>query len=122
MIFADLVLPGIDGFGLCKRLRSQKAFDRSVIFAYSGLSDTPSVAKAADAGFDYFAVKPLAPDFFWSCVFAPRQDRLILLSETLIARSQDLIEQGTDLFKRSRIARERSKALIVKLSQRYQRE
>src|SRR5437868_2276844 len=43
VIFSDLVLPGVDGFDLCKRLRSQSAFDNSVMFALSGLSDMPSV-------------------------------------------------------------------------------
>jgi CheY-like chemotaxis protein len=112
VIFADLVLPELDGFELCRRLRSQHRFDRSVLLAVSGLGDTESIEQAVNAGFDYYALKPVDADVYLNCVHAPRQEMLILLSASLVEYSEQLRERSAALSERSRRAREQSEAII----------
>jgi DNA-binding response OmpR family regulator len=55
----DLVMPRMDGFELCRELRSDPESAYVPIFVATGLDDVPSIARAYDAGATDFVPKPL---------------------------------------------------------------
>src|SRR4029079_18006852 len=95
-------------------LRKQARFDRTVMFALSGLTTADSIEQTVDSGFDYFAVKPLDPTMLLEAVHAPRQDSLILLSEQLIMSSELIKQQASQLVARAHRIRERSEQIMQK--------
>lgn len=57
VILAEIVLPGMDGYQLARRLRENGI--GALLVALSGLGDTLSRRKAAEAGFTIHVVKPI---------------------------------------------------------------
>jgi PAS domain S-box-containing protein len=58
VVLSDLGLPGVDGYELARRLRSEPAFGRVVLVALSGYGRAEDQRRALDAGFDHHLVKP----------------------------------------------------------------
>jgi CheY-like chemotaxis protein len=59
MIIADVLMPGMDGFELCRRLRQRPETATIPILMATGLDDYQSIAAAFDAGATDFIAKPL---------------------------------------------------------------
>ena len=59
MIICDVVMPGMDGFELCRRLRQRPETASIPILMATGLDDYQSIAAAFDAGATDFIAKPL---------------------------------------------------------------
>jgi signal transduction histidine kinase len=59
LLIVDVVMPQMDGFELCRELRSRPATKDVPILIATGLDDTDSIAKAYDAGATDFISKPL---------------------------------------------------------------
>ncbi|HVH82405.1 MAG TPA: response regulator, partial [Stellaceae bacterium] len=59
LIVADVVMPGMDGFELCRELRRRPESAYVPILMATGLDDVPSITKAYDAGATDFVSKPL---------------------------------------------------------------
>jgi CheY-like chemotaxis protein len=60
IVLLDLVMPKMDGFETCRRMRERQWGARACIIAYTAWSGDAEYQKAKDAGFDGFLVKPLA--------------------------------------------------------------
>lgn len=60
VIFCDLQMPRLDGFGFVKRLRRMPPFHRTLTVAVTGLSGPLDVAATRVAGFDDHLVKPIS--------------------------------------------------------------
>ena len=58
-ILLDILMPGIDGFTTCERLRSQPHLTLTPIIMMTGLEDVTSVRKAFDCGATDFVSKPM---------------------------------------------------------------
>jgi signal transduction histidine kinase/CheY-like chemotaxis protein len=58
----DIGLPGLDGFELARRLRADQRGRGVTLVALTGYGHSETRARALDAGFDVFLVKPLAAD------------------------------------------------------------
>ncbi|MCU0760623.1 MAG: PAS domain-containing protein [Steroidobacteraceae bacterium] len=58
VVLLDLGLPGTDGFELARRVRTGLAAPQPRLVALTGYSQARDRARAADAGFDDFLVKP----------------------------------------------------------------
>jgi two-component system, OmpR family, response regulator QseB len=56
VILLDILLPGLDGLELCRRLRSEKS--RALILMISARDDVKDKVAALDAGADDYLVKP----------------------------------------------------------------
>lgn len=56
IIITDIVLPGLDGWALCKKLREQK--NATPILMLSALNTTDDVVNGLDLGADDYLVKP----------------------------------------------------------------
>src|SRR5437868_9404272 len=114
VVFADLLLPSLNGFEIARTLRKQAAFDNTVLFAMTGLATIDCIDNAADAGFDYFVKKPIGDNVLERGVFAPRQESLIILSQELLEYSDLLRIRGTALSAKAEAARQRSIEIIRK--------
>ena len=59
MVIADVVMPNMDGFELCRRLRCEPETAAVPILMATGLNDHQSIATAFDAGATDFIIKPV---------------------------------------------------------------
>lgn len=58
VVLLDIGLPGMNGFDVAHRLRTDDALPQSLIIAISGYSQEEHRLRAADAGIDHYLVKP----------------------------------------------------------------
>ncbi|HZJ72651.1 MAG TPA: ATP-binding protein, partial [Planctomycetota bacterium] len=58
VIVLDIGLPGLDGFEVARRLRSRGDTSHALLIAVTGYGQREDRQRAAEAGFDYFFVKP----------------------------------------------------------------
>lgn len=62
VILMDAVMPGLDGFEICRRLKRNSALSHVPIIFMTGLSETGDIIKGLDAGGVDYVTKPIAPD------------------------------------------------------------
>lgn len=62
LIVLDLVLPEMDGFALCERIRWDRRFHDTPIIVVTGLSSDLARFAGLEAGADEFVRKPVTPD------------------------------------------------------------
>jgi CheY-like chemotaxis protein len=58
MILCDIGLPGLDGYEVARRLRSEKTLASVYLVALTGYALPEDLAKAKEAGFDEHIAKP----------------------------------------------------------------
>ena len=58
----DLGLPGLDGYGVARKLRSLVPREEMSLVAISGLSGTEDIGRAVASGFDDYIEKPVSFD------------------------------------------------------------
>jgi len=61
VVFLDVGMPGMDGFETARQLRQSVQLDKAVLVALTGYGREEDRARAAQAGFDHFLVKPTPP-------------------------------------------------------------
>lgn len=59
VVLCDLGLPGLDGFGVARQLRSEEFSRDTFLIAQSGYGQVEDVKKSLEAGFDLHLVKPM---------------------------------------------------------------
>lgn len=59
IVLLDLMLPDIDGFEVCRRLRSNPAYASLPVVIISARAETEAVERAMGAGANAYMVKPL---------------------------------------------------------------
>ena len=62
LVLSDIGLPGMNGYELAQALRQEAGGRRIALAAVTGYGQSGDRARAAEAGFDHFLVKPLAAD------------------------------------------------------------
>ena len=62
LILLDLIMPGMHGFGVCKQLRENPAFNKTAIIITSAKSYKPDIDKALELGADAYVIKPVEFD------------------------------------------------------------
>src|SRR5258708_756497 len=62
VILLDAVMPGIDGFEICRRLKRHSELSHVPVIFMTGLSETEDVIKGLDAGGVDYTTKPIVPD------------------------------------------------------------
>jgi len=58
-VVLDVMLPGMDGFAVCRALRRNEATRHVPVIMLTGLSDTPSKLQSFELGADDYLVKPV---------------------------------------------------------------
>lgn len=71
-VISDVIMPGIDGYEVCRRLKQDPRLDRVPIMLLTALADPADVLEAIAAGADNFLTKPFRED-----TLIPRLRRLI---------------------------------------------
>ncbi len=61
LILLDIMMPFKDGFGVCKDLRADQRFDKTIIVMVTALADEESRNNGLRAGADDFISKPFNP-------------------------------------------------------------
>jgi DNA-binding response OmpR family regulator len=61
VVVLDIGLPGLDGFEVARRLRARGDTSHALLIAVTGYGQREDRNRAAEAGFDYFFVKPADP-------------------------------------------------------------
>jgi two-component system, sensor histidine kinase and response regulator len=68
LIITDIVMPEMDGFALCKALKSNPELKCIPVMLLTSLSDPEDVIKGLQAGADNFLTKPYENSFLISCI------------------------------------------------------
>ncbi len=58
VVFLDAMMPGMDGFEVCRRLREELGSFQPVIVMLTAMGQTVDRERAIEAGVDYFLTKP----------------------------------------------------------------
>lgn len=83
VVILDLMMPGMDGWQVCKQVRS---FSNVPIVILSALDDPSMIASALDAGADDYLIKPIS-----SNILVAHLNRLIRRTGSLNSPQQVLI-------------------------------
>lgn len=62
IILMDAVMPSIDGFEICRRLKRDRTLAHVPVIFMTGLSDTQDIVKGLEAGGVDYVTKPIVPD------------------------------------------------------------
>jgi phosphoribosyl 1,2-cyclic phosphodiesterase len=76
-VLLDIMMPGLDGYELCRRLRGQEALARTKLIVMSTKAYPFDRKRAFDLGADGYFVKPLHP-----AAFVPEVERIV--ADTLL--------------------------------------
>ena len=68
LVITDIVMPDMDGFALCKVLKSDSDLRLIPVMLLTSLSDPEDVIKGLQAGADNFLTKPYEDTFLISCI------------------------------------------------------
>jgi len=98
LILLDLMMPGLDGFEVCQRLKQNRATQHIPIIIITGISAKDANVRSLEAGADDFLVKP-----FDSVLLAARirsslrskrlQDQIIAYQKQLLTYNETLEER-----------------------------
>ena len=99
LVLLDVVMPGMNGFEACARLRTHADGANVPIIMMTGLDDRKSIASAFDAGATDFITKPIVWDLLpYRVRYALRASGAFqesLRSRSLLGRSQSLANMGS---------------------------
>ena len=105
LVLLDVILPGMNGFEACARLRANAAGVNVPIIVMTGLDDRGSIASAFDAGATDFITKPIVWDLLpYRVRYALRASDAFqetLRSRALLSRSQSLANMGSWAWRRA---------------------
>ena len=59
IILCDINMPGINGYDVCKKLKTDNRLKNTLIFAQTAYDTVDKKMRSIDAGFDYHFVKPV---------------------------------------------------------------
>ena len=75
VVLLDIGLPGMNGFEVAHRLRTQPASRDALLIALTGYGEAESRSRSAQAGFDFHMVKPADVDLLLSMLANPQKAR-----------------------------------------------
>ena len=91
LILLDIMMPGIDGYETCARLKASEATQNSVIIFLTALHDTKEKVRGLSLGAVDFITKPFEPDEVVARV--SRQLEVHLQHKAVLAQNQQLASQ-----------------------------
>ncbi len=62
LMILDIMMPGIDGFEVCERLRADESTNSLPIIMLSAKTDSESVKRGLNLGANKYLTKPVGPD------------------------------------------------------------
>ncbi|MFZ2650177.1 MAG: EAL domain-containing protein [Burkholderiaceae bacterium] len=99
LVLLDLLLPGMDGYEACRRLRSHPAGQHIPIIVMTGLGDRQSIHKAYECGATDFITKPMVWDLLpYRVRYALRSSQALhhsVRNQALLSSSQRIANMGS---------------------------
>jgi signal transduction histidine kinase len=77
VVLLDIGLPGMNGFEVANRLRSQPESRDALLIALTGYGEAESRNRSAAAGFDFHMVKPADVNLLLTMIANPRESRRV---------------------------------------------
>jgi CheY-like chemotaxis protein len=75
VVLLDIGLPGMNGFEVAQRLRTQPESCDALLIALTGYGEAESRTRSAQSGFDFHMVKPADANLLLSMLANPQQAR-----------------------------------------------
>lgn len=66
LIISDIVMPGMDGYEFCRRIKSDEQFSKVPVILLTSLQDPHDIIKGLQAGADNFITKPYDNKYLYS--------------------------------------------------------
>ncbi len=95
IVVTDLMMPGLDGIGLCRAIRSDARGAMTYVILLTGSDDHDKLIEAFDAGADDFVQKPIVRREFEARLRAAR--RVVTLQQQLAREAERLREANARL-------------------------
>ncbi|MDP3562890.1 MAG: response regulator, partial [Methanoregula sp.] len=73
LVLSDIIMPEMDGYELCRRIRSDAAIATIPVILVTQLFDPVDVIKGLEAGADNFIIKPFEPQHVYSRIHSVLQ-------------------------------------------------
>jgi len=89
LVVSDIVMPGMDGYELCREIKNNKGLKHIPVLLLTQLSEPEDIVKGLESGADNFVTKPYDPELLLS------QVEYILINRTL--RSKVRSEMGIEV-------------------------
>ncbi len=90
LVISDIIMPEMDGYGLCKHIKSDSNLKDIPVILVTALSDTEDVINGLECGADNFIVKPYDEKYLLSNV------RHILINKEL--GTKESVKMGMEIF------------------------
>ena len=106
LIILDIMMPELDGVEVCRRLRSQREFDHTIITFLTAREEDISQIRALDVGGDDYITKPIKPQVFISRIKAllrrnkveiDEKDEIIRVADLEIDRQKVRVLRGEEI-------------------------
>ena len=106
LIILDIMMPELDGVEVCRRLRSQREFDNTIITFLTAREEDISQIRALDVGGDDYITKPIKPQVFISRIKAllrrnkveiDEKDEIIRVADLEIDRQKVRVLRGEEI-------------------------
>ena len=68
LVISDVVMPELDGYGLCKAIKSDDRFKHLPVMLVTALSDPQDIIRGLECGADNFIRKPYDERYLLSCI------------------------------------------------------
>lgn len=111
LVISDIVMPEMDGYELCRRIKTDSTLREIPVILLTSLSDPMAVFKALECGADHFITKPYSEDYLVNRVW------YILTNREL--RRDTYLDMGIEVFfagKKHRITAERVQIIDLLIS------
>ncbi len=102
LVILDVMMPGIDGYEVCRRIKSDEGLHHVSVIMVTGLGSTVNKTKGLDLGADDYITKPFTPEELVARVRAVLRMR---------AMDRDLVQRNRELAALNEIARLTSHSL-----------
>ncbi len=116
IVFLDLLMPKLDGFEYCRRLRKDSNFEKIPILVQSASTKAQHLADAFKAGATDFINKPINPDEVMSRAFIHLENQILLRD---LRKYRKRVESELNSAKEMQVSILPSKEQILDIEDRY---
>jgi DNA-binding response OmpR family regulator len=90
IVISDVVMPGMDGYELCRKIKQNEQFKSIPVILLTSLSSPHDIIKGLECGADHFITKPYNKDYLLSHI------QYIFVNREL--RKQSMADLGIEIF------------------------
>jgi len=88
LMILDVMMPGIDGYEVCRRVKKDPVLEHTSVIMVTGLGSTPNKTKGLDLGADDYVTKPFTPEELLARVRAVL--RMRAMDREIVQRNREL--------------------------------